>query len=202
MTCNNRLVKNIVSSIFVLCAGFLLTTGCIPKAKTGGTVSVISPDFFGIGEEIAQQIDANLRQPMGRGQGVIMTTVVDIDDLYQTSRFGRTLTEAVATRLFRHGFGVSEVRKSAELLIKSSSGELMLTRDATLLAEELEAQAIVAGTYSLTPNSIIVNIKLLDASSNAVLSVAGLEIQRSPNINHLLYGTSGPVAAALSGYER
>lgn len=201
MNFENRVAKKWGIIWFALLVGLLSASGC-GRMRTGGTVSIVTPDFFGIGEDIALQLETSLRQPLGRGQGVIMTSVVDIDNLYQSSRFGRTLTEAVSTRLFRHGFGVVEVRKSAELLMKSSTGELMLTRDASLLAEELDAQAVVVGTYSLTPNTVIVNIKLLDAASHEVLSVAGLEIQRSSNINHLLYGTTGPVAAVLSGYER
>ena len=187
---------------FVLFMGLLMTASCIPGPKTGGTVSVIAPDFFGIGENLAAQLEANMRRQAGKGRGVILTTMVNIDDLYQTSRFGRTLTEALSTRMFRHGFGVVEVRKSAELMIKSQSGELMLSRNAALLANELEVEAIVVGTYALTPNSVIVNIKMLEVGSQDVMSVAGLEIQRSPNINHLLAGPAGPVGMALSAYEQ
>ena len=186
----------------MFCAGLLLTASCTQGVRTGGTVSVIAPDFFGIGENLASQLEANLRQGAGKGGGLIMTTVVDIDDLYQTSSFGRTLTEALSTRMFRRGFGVVEVRKTAELMIKNNSGELMLSRNAALLAKELEVQAIVVGTYALTPNSVIVNMKMLAVDSQEVLSVAGLEIQRSPSINHLLASSAGSTGMVLSAYER
>jgi TolB-like protein len=161
---------------------------------------VVTPDFFGIGEELALQLTSGLR---GSGQRLILTTVVDLDNLYVTSRFGRTLTEALSTSLFRHGFGVVEVRKSAELLIRDNSGELILSRDAALLARQQQATAILAGTYSLTPGTVILNLKLLDAASQQVLSVAGLELQRSNSINHLLaMGAGGAGEVKLSGYER
>jgi len=201
----NNSEKKAVSKILaicVFCAGLLLTTSCTQGVRTGGTVSVIAPDFFGIGENLASQLEANLRQGAGKGGGLIMTTVVDIDDLYQTSSFGRTLTEALSTRMFRRGFGVVEVRKTAELMIKNNSGELMLSRNAALLAKELEVQAIVVGTYALTPNSVIVNMKMLAVDSQEVLSVAGLEIQRSPSINHLLASSAGSAGMVLSAYEQ
>lgn len=179
----------------------LLLVSC-GKMKTGGTVSVITPDFFGIGEDLAFQLKANHRHPRGGGERLIMTTFVNLDELYKTSRFGRTLTEALSTRLFGNGFGVMEIRKSAELLIKGESGEMVLTRDAELIARQHEADAIVAGTYSLTPNSVIVNVRLLAAGSQEVLSVAGIEIQRSHNINYLLSDSDGLADAELSTYER
>ncbi len=189
--------------VWLLVPALVLTAGgCTMRPKAGGTVSIATPDFFGIGEDVALQLVSNFRRPNGKGMRIIMTTLVDIDDLYQTSRFGRTFAEALSTRLFRHGFGVVEIRKSSEVLIKSASGELMLSRDAALLAKQYAANAIVAGTYSLTPNSVIINVKLLDSASQDVLSVAGLEIQRSRNINHLLTADSAHSEAMLSAYER
>ncbi|MCK5323077.1 MAG: hypothetical protein KAJ45_02980, partial [Desulfobulbaceae bacterium] len=70
--------------------------------------------------------------------------------------------------------------------------------------EQHEVEAIVVGTYSLTPGTVIVNAKLIEASSQRVLSVAGIEIQRSRNINYLLAasGSSDAEDAVLSAYER
>ena len=180
----------------------LMLSACAPKVKTGGTASVLTSDFFGVGEELALQLVGSQRYSV-KGQRLILTTVVDIDNLYVSSRFGRTLTESLATSLFRHGFGVVEIRKSSEILMKGDSGELMLTRDATLLAKQQEAGAILTGTYSLTPGSVIINLRMLDAASQRVLSVAGLELQRSRTINHLLAaGGAGMGDALLSSYER
>lgn len=177
-------------------------TGCVPPTPTGGTVSVITPDFFGVGEELALQLTSGMRGA-GGGQRLILTTVVDLDNLYTTTRFGRTLTEALSTSLFRHGFGVVEIRKSAELFVRDNRGELMLTRDVKLMAKQQQAAAILTGTYSLTPTTVILNLKLLDAGSQKVLSVAGLELQRSRNINHLLVAGGGALDdALLSAYER
>lgn len=184
-------------------AALVLLAGCAPKVHTGGTASVVTPDFFGLGEEVAQQLAQNFRHGRATGMSLMLTTMVEVDNLYETSRFGRTFSESLATRLFRHGFGVVEIRKASEVLVKNNSGELMLTRDARLLAKEQRVHGIVVGTYSLTPQSVIVNVRILDAASQDVLSVAGVEIQRSGNINHLLVAsTNGSQDAGLSARER
>jgi len=165
-------------------------------------VSVVSPDFFGVGEELALQLSAGM-QGGGRGQRLLLTTIVELDNLYATSRFGRTLSESLSTSLFRHGFAVVEIRKGAEVLIRDNSGELVLTRDVELLARQQQVSAILTGTYSLTPTTVILNLKLLAAGSQQVLSVAGLELQRSRAINHLLAaGSANGSDAFLSAYER
>jgi len=188
-----RVLPLALAVMFLLC-------GCAPRVNNGGTVSVVTPDIFGVGEELALQLTSGMRGG-GNGRRLLLTTIVDLDSLHSTTRFGRTLSEALSTSLFRHDFGVVEIRKGADLLIRDNSGELMLTRDATLLAKQQQVAVILTGTYSLTPTTVIINLKLLDAGSQQVLSVAGLEMQRSRTINHLLAAGSGN-DAFLSAYER
>ena len=183
---------------------FLLLAGCLAACSPGPhpqTVSALSPDFFGIGEELARQLIAN-RRDGAAGERLIFTTLVNLDDLRQTSKFGRTMSESMATQLFQHGYGVVELRKAANIMIQSTNGEMVLSRDAARLARQYEANAIVAGTYALTPKTVIINVKLLDVHSDTVLSVAGMELERSPTINYLLTEQVGLVEEHLSGLER
>jgi TolB-like protein len=184
--------------------GILMTcvflSGCAGEKPKDFTQ--IAPDFFGFGDQLADQLVVNKRQKGVEGERLILTTFVYLDDLYQTSSFGRAMTESLSSALFRRGFRVAEIRKGPGLYVKSKSGELTLTRDIALIADQQEVQAIVAGTYSLTPTTVVVNARLLAAESEEVLSVAGLEIERSANINYLLSERKGPVVGPLSSYER
>ncbi|MCB2182840.1 MAG: hypothetical protein KQH63_12475 [Desulfobulbaceae bacterium] len=190
-----------IQLIYILGALILLLSGC-SASRHGGTLSVASPDFFGFGEELAQQLVVNRRPGVGQNERLILTTFVNLDDLYETSGFGRTLAESLSGSLFKRGYGMAEIRKGPGLYVKSKSGELTLTRDASLIAQKEQVQGIVVGTYSLTPTTVIVNARMLEAGSAEVLSVASLELERSRNINYLLLDRSGAMTGALSAYER
>jgi len=192
---------NMLIRLALLCLALLMLSGC-GKVKSGGTVSVKTPDFFGIADDLAVQLKLNSKYTLSSNRRLLLTTMVDIDDFYRTSRFGRTLTDALAGRLFRHGFGIVEIRKASHLMVKKGSGELLLTRDISLMADEQSVEAVVVGTYSLTPNSVIVSVRMLEPDTQEVLSVADMEIQRSNNINHLLFSAGGAGGGQLSAYER
>ncbi|MBU0681368.1 MAG: hypothetical protein KKD73_08100 [Proteobacteria bacterium] len=193
---NNRVKTGAL--LFLLLGGL---TGCL-WAKPGGTVSAVTPDFFGFGDYLARQLVANRGYHGSSGERIILTSMVNLDNLYETSAFGRTMTESLSTCLFRYGFRVAEVRKAPSIFIRDKEGELLLSRDAALVAKSQQVQSIVTGTYSLTPTTVIVNVRLLDAGSQEVLSVAGMELQRSHNINYLLAGDGALVDGRLSAYER
>lgn len=190
--------------IMLLALGFFLVTalaGCA-EPRSGKVVSVLSPDFFGFGEDLARQLVANRQDGRKTGERLILTTFVNLNDLYETSGFGRALTESLSTSLFKQGFGVAEIRKAPGLYVQNGSGELTLTRDASLIAQEQEAQALIAGTYSLTPTTVIVNVRMIDAGSSDVISVGALELHRGTNINYLLSEKKGAFIGPVSAYER
>lgn len=178
----------------------LLLAACTSRHH-GGTASVASPDFFGLSDYLARQLVARSSTQV-EGQRVILASMVNLDDLQETNSFGRLLTESLATSLFQYGLKVAEVRKGPSLLVKKGSGEFYLSRDATRLAASQKVQAIVTGTYSLTPSTVILNLRMLEAGSEEVLSVAGMEVQRSHNINYLLAGKNQVYEGRLSGQER
>ncbi|PLX51064.1 MAG: hypothetical protein C0613_01730 [Desulfobulbaceae bacterium] len=165
-------------------------------------MSVATPDFFGFGDYLARQLVAGRGGHGGRGERILLTSMVNLDNLYESSAFGRTMTESLSTCLFRYGFRVAEVRKAPSLFIRDREGELLLSRDAALVAKSQAVQGIVTGTYSLTPTTVIINVRLLDAGSQEVLSVAGMELQRSHNINYLLARDTALVDGRISAYER
>jgi len=185
----------------LLCIALLsCALGCT-KTPSPQMVSALAPDFFGIGEELTRQLIANRREG-AEGARLLFTTLVNLDDLGQTSKFGRTMSESLATQLFQHGYGVVELRKATNIMVQAKNGEMVLSRDAARLADQHEANAIIAGTYAMTPKTVIINVKLLDVHSEEVLSVAGLELERSASINYLLADQVGLVDAQLSGHER
>ncbi len=158
--------------------------------------------FSGLSAIIAQELIASGKGKLGSDDKIILTTFVNLNDLYQTSGFGRSITEALSTELFQNGYNILEIRKSPKIYLKNGEGELILSRDASILARQHNAGAILTGTYSLTPTTVIVNARILSVFSHDVLAAAALEIGRDTNINYLLTKNKEMVIGPISAYER
>ena len=152
-----------------------------------GVVQVSAmPTIFHLAQGLVSQLEANARSGILEGNTVAVTTSVSIDDLTETSRFGRLLSEAIGSELFRHGAEVKEIRNTGSLNVVPLEGELALSRRAKLLADEVDASAVLVGTYGLTDSTVVVNIRLVDMASGRICSVAMAEIARTSTIESML----------------
>ncbi len=153
------------------------------------SVALVSPNLFQIAKSIAFQLKINLKEGPIDQWPCIVTTFVDIDNLEQSTRFGRVLAESVGAELFKQGAVVKDVRPAKALYFQPGTGEMILSRDAKRLAANVRARAALAGTYSKGHHSVIVNVKFIDLYTGKVLSVAGEEIALTESVKTLL-GTS------------
>jgi TolB-like protein len=102
---------------------------------------------------------------------VLVSTLVNVDNVKQSSRLGRAVAEQVGARFTDLGYKVIDLRmRQAGVLVKSDTGELALSRDVKELASEHQARAILVGTYAEAINMIYITLKLLDANSGQVMS--------------------------------
>ena len=107
---------------------------------------------------------------IGLNKSLIVTTVVDVDALEQSSTLGRLITEQIASRAAQMGYPVIELKVRKDFFIKDSEGELLLSRDARQLAISHDAQAAVVGTYAVVQDNVYVTLKLISLHNHRVLN--------------------------------
>jgi FlgO protein len=102
---------------------------------------------------IVDQIDSYYR---GVEPGPIgVTTLVNIDDLYTSSTFGRMYSEQIMSELAMRGYDVIELRHSDAVQFMSSGGEFALSRQTEAVRDMRELGGIVVGTYVVSPVRIL-----------------------------------------------
>jgi len=143
------------------------------------------PDRFGE-ERLSEAISRNLRDKDFKGEPVIITTFVNLNDLEKSSVFGRLMAEKLLHYMNKNGFYVVEVRRSQDLFIKKSVGELILTRNISELANQTKAKSVLAGTYVATTNALIINARLIDINTPRILSSFSYEVEMTDEIENLL----------------
>ncbi len=123
---------------------------------------------------MADQLERNLDRK-NLANTFIITSFANLNRLSETTAFGRLISENLIHELQVRRWQVFEVRLTKDIVI-NDNGEFSLSRDIKKLKELYKIGGIVAGTYSVTGNSIIVNARVIDINTGIVVSSAQSQI--------------------------
>lgn len=117
---------------------------------------------------------------------VLVATLVNIDSLTQSSRFGRLISEQVATRLTQLGFNVVEMKLRNNVYIREGAGELLLSRDVRDLSQSYNAQVVVVGNYAVASGYAYLTLKIVTVTDNRVIGAVNYVLPLTENNMALL----------------
>ena len=111
-----------------------------------------------------------LRAPLDVRAPVLVATLVDLDHLEQSSRFGRVVSEQIASRLVQRGLPVPELRLRSRVALSPREGQLLLSRELREVSAAHAAQAVVVGTYAVAGRQVYVSLKLVRPEGNTTIA--------------------------------
>ncbi len=164
----------------------LLLTGCAEFNCTplerllGDDVNLLR-----FGNQIAKDLTESAMPPlfpMHPELPVLTTTFVNLDDLTETSRFGRLIQAHIGTSLVNQRYSVKEITLRHTMDIQPGEGETILSRDLKKINQEQLAQAILIGTYSLNNRILYITTKLVDPKSRNIISAQSYKLCMDDNL--------------------
>ncbi|XUO84747.1 FlgO family outer membrane protein [Halomonas sp. KM007] len=148
------------------------------------------PDLSELAHQAAQQMMAS-NPDLTRYSPMIAATFVSIDNLSQSSTFGRISSEIMASALSQQGMQVREVKMRDSMFIEENVGELILSRQVQRLSAQHNARSILMGTYAQGQDSLYVSARVVRAGDAMVLGSADFRLPLDNNIRSLLEGQGG-----------
>jgi hypothetical protein len=147
-----------------------------------GYFGVEQPSFFSKSEQKHPPLKIR------RALSISCTVAVDLNNLENTSPVGRQISEEMARWFVQAGYRVREIRKGRDVHIDPQRGEMLLTRDARkLLSTNVTSEAVLTGTYVVTPEQVRFSMRLLHVPSNEVLAMGTATVPITDDLKPLLH---------------
>ncbi|WP_419771114.1 MAG: FlgO family outer membrane protein [Candidatus Marinarcus sp.] len=108
---------------------------------------------------------------MQSSKSVLITSFVRLDNLKETSEFGRIVSESLINELSNRGFNVIEFRGQLGVSV-NEKGEYFITRDTNKMKNSIENTYVVVGTYSRQYKNIMLNARVIDNTSGQIISTS------------------------------
>jgi TolB-like protein len=165
----------------LLCA--LVLTAC----ATGPTYQAAeTSEFTQANYAAADKLLAATAVPVVKNAPLLIATMVNIDSLNQSSRFGRLISEQIATRLTQLGYNVVEMKLRNDVYIREGAGELLLSRDVRDLSKNYNAQVVVVGNYAVAAGYVYLTLKAVTVTDNRVVGAVNYLLPLTENNKALL----------------
>lgn len=124
--------------------------------------------------------------PIDKNVPMLIATVVNIDSLNRSSRFGRLISEQVASRLTQSGYNVVEMKLRNNVYIQEGAGELLLSRDVRDLSKNYNAQVVVVGNYAVAAGYVYLTLKAVTVADNRIVGAVNYLLPLTENNKTLL----------------
>lgn len=117
------------------------------------------------------QLVQNAHRAVSSDAPILVASFVNVNNLQESSSFGRIMAEQVTSRLAQRGYRPIEMKlRRDSVFIKKEAGEFLLSRELQQLSSEYNASGVVVGTYAVARNEVFVSIRLVRVDDNSVLS--------------------------------
>ncbi|MBK6591533.1 MAG: hypothetical protein IPG23_01765 [Burkholderiales bacterium] len=123
---------------------------------------------------------------------VLVSTVVNVNDMRRTAPLGRTLSEQYASAMAMAGFNVKEMKLRGDVFIREETGELLLSREIKDIARIHNAHMVLVGTYSTAASLTYVSLKFVRTEDSRIIRAYDYALPNDKDVNKLLQVAATP----------
>ena len=165
----------------------LLSALVLTACATGPTYQAAeTSEFTQANYAAVDKLVAATAVPVVKNVPLLIATMVNIDSMNQSSRFGRLISEQIATRLTQLGYNVVEMKLRSDVYIREGAGELLLSRDVRDLSKNYNAQVVVVGNYAVAAGYAYLTLKAVTVTDNRVVGAVNYLLPLTENNKALL----------------
>lgn len=173
------------TGLLLLVMSLLFVAGCSNKSPSASAPQDPTVDLVRELQTAANTL-LNNTSALDPSKPVITTTFASIDDLQQSSTFGRQAAEIFASAMTRTGVPVLEVKMRDSLYMREGTGELLLSRELRHVTSAHNAQAVLVGTYAVGGSQVYVNVRVIRSSDNVILGTHNFSLPINRDIRSML----------------
>jgi TolB-like protein len=165
----------------VALVGVCLLMGCATY-QTAARSDEGEGDVMKAAYTIADTLNYYATQSLGPSNPLIVASFVNVNNLEESSSFGRIIAEQIASRFTQLGQPVIELKlRQNSIFISEGKGEFMLSRDLREISRAYNASAVVVGTYAEGGNRLYVSARIVRPADNLIIAAADSGIPMGTN---------------------
>jgi len=121
---------------------------------------------------------------------VLVATLVDVNNVEQSSMFGRQVSEFLATRLTQRKVDVIFATVRQDHMKVDRTGQFLISRNVQNLGADYNARNVLVGTYGETDEAVMVSLRLVSTVDDSTLAATDFALRKDALIEQMLGGSN------------
>lgn len=118
---------------------------------------------------------------------IIVSTLLNVDNLNQTSAFGRIISEQIGSAFHDAGHEIIGMEMPIDLFVMKDAGELALSDETKALIRKHQAAVlVVGGVYAPGKKNSYVSLRVVDVYTKRIISTYDFSVPMGPDAKLLL----------------
>ena len=143
-------------------------------------------DLIPVSQEAAKNLLTKSKKNLPKNSLVVVSSFVNVDQLKQTSSFGRIVSSQIASAFFNSGYRIKAMELPTELFVQSNSGFLQLSSEARAALKSHGASALVVGVFAPGRRTAYVTTRMIDIDTLEVISSTDFSVPMGVDAKVLL----------------
>lgn len=143
-------------------------------------------DLIEVSYNSVKTLLAQMNPTIPKGSLVVVSTLVNVNDLNQTSAFGRIVSDQIASAFHNSGYLIKGMEMPTANFVKVDGGFLNLTEETKQNLKDKNVSALVAGVFAAGSNSAYVSLRVVNIDSLEVISSTDFSVPMGPDTSVLL----------------
>lgn len=143
-------------------------------------------DLIQLSHDATDKLLKQSSKPLPSGSMVVVSTLVNVDELNQTASFGRIVSAQIASAFNNAGYRIRAMELPTELFIREESGIVHLSDETKSVLKANNAAALVVGVFAPGRRTAYVSIRMVDVASETVISTTDFSVPMGPDAKVLL----------------
>lgn len=156
-------------------------------------------DLIEASHDAADQLGDKLTRIVPPHSLIMVSTLLNVDNLNQTSAFGRIVSDQIASAFHDAGHDIIGMEMPIDLFVMQEGGELALSDYAKAKLRKQKAAVLVGGVYAPGKKHTYVSLRVIDVFSKRVISTYDFSVPMGPDAKLLL--EPRPVASSAPSTE-
>lgn len=170
------------ATIFISALLITLLNGC----SWNRYQEIKDADLVEVSYDATSTLQDKLTRTVPQNSLIIVSTLLNVDNLNQTSSFGRIISDQIASAFHNSGYQIIGMEMPIDLFVMQEGGALHLSDETKAILKHYHAAVLVGGVYAPGKKNTYVSLRIVDINTKNVISSTDFSVPMGPDAKKLL----------------